>query len=273
MTIKALRLIAFAGCILAFIGGCAPTTDRVIGPSIATIDAPDISVLEKATELLAQAALSDQPDSIILDAASLMASAGDIAQSAKVLMGINPNNLSDSAFIEYSLLGIELDLILANWAQAAARFEADRFIFLSATFDRELRLRTLSLQADANFALGNFEQSLLTSIQLAQLFNRQSDVRDVHNKIWRQLNELSYEFLQQGKNHQNSQLAGWLQLAELCRKYQSSQQAQIQQYNSWQLRWKTHPAARVPPQLFSNDFTYTTPARSGRLAAAAKRPI
>jgi len=259
MTIKALRLIAFAGCILAFIGGCAPTTDSVIGPSIATIDAPDISVLEKANELLAQAALRDQPDSIILDAASLIASAGDIAQSAKVLTAVNSDNLNDSAFIEYSLLGIELDLILANWAQAAARFETDRFIFLSATFDRELRLRTLSLQADANFALGNFEQSLLTSIQLAQLFDRQSDVRDVHNKMWRQLNELSYGFLQQGQNHQNSQLAGWLQLAELCRKYQSSQQAQIQQYNSWQLRWKTHPAALVPPQLFSSDFAYTAP--------------
>ena len=259
MTIKALRLIAFAVCILAFIGGCAPTTDLVKGPSIATIDAPDISVLEKANKLLAQAELSDQPDPIILSAASLMASAGDIAQSTRVLMRVNPDNLSDPAFIEYSLLGIELDLILANWAQAAAWFEADRFIFLSATFDRELRLRTLSLQSDANFALGNFEQSLLTSIQLAQLLNKQSDVRAVHNKIWRQLNELSYGFLQQGKNHQNTRLAGWLQLAELCRKYQSSQQAQIQQYNSWQLRWKAHPAALVPPQLFSSDFTYTAP--------------
>jgi outer membrane PBP1 activator LpoA protein len=259
MTIKALRLIAFAGCILAFIGGCAPTTDTVRAPAITTIDAPDISVLEKAAELLLEAELSEQPDSLILSAAGLIANAGDIAQSANVLARINPDNLRDPQFIEYSLLGIELDLILANWAQAAAWFETDRFIFLSATFDRRLRLRTLSLQSDANFALGNFEQSLLTSIQLAQMLTKKSEVRDIHNKIWRQLNELSYAFLQQGQNHQNVRLAGWLQLAELCRKYQSSQQAQIQQYNNWQLRWNTHPAALIPPTPFSEGFKYSVP--------------
>ena len=259
MTIKALRLIAFAGCILAFIGGCAPTTDIVRAPAITTIDAPDISVLEKAAELLLEAELSEQPDSLILSAAGLIANAGDIAQSANVLARINPDSLRDPQFIEYSLLGIELDLILANWAQAAAWFETDRFIFLSATFDRRLRLRTLSLQSDANFALGNFEQSLLTSIELAQMLTKKSEVRDIHNKIWRQLNELSYAFLQQGQNHQNVRLAGWLQLAELCRKYQSSQQAQIQQYNNWQLRWNTHPAALIPPIPFSDGFKYSVP--------------
>jgi uncharacterized protein len=259
MTIKALRLIAFAGCILAFIGGCAPTTDTVRAPAITIIDAPDISVLGKAAEMLVEAELSEQPDSLILSAAGLIANAGDIARSANVLTRINPDNLRDPQFIEYSLLGIELDLILANWAQAAAWFETDRFIFLSATFDRMLRLRTLSLQSDANFALGNFEQSLLASIQLAQTLTKKSKVRDIHNKIWRQLNELSYAFLQQGQDHQNERLAGWLQLAELCRKYQSNQQAQIQQYNNWQVRWKTHPAALIPPTSFSEAFKYSAP--------------
>ncbi|MDG2502285.1 MAG: penicillin-binding protein activator [Porticoccaceae bacterium] len=259
MTIKALRLIAFAGCILALIGGCAPTTDTVRAPAINTIDAPDISVLEKAAEMLLEAELSEQSDSLILTAAGLIANAGDIAQSTDVLARINADNLSDTQFIEYSLLGIELDLILANWARAAAWFETDRFIFLSATFDRELRLRTLSLKSDANFALGNFEQSLITSIQLARMLTKKSEVREIHNKIWRQLNQLSYAFLQQGQNHQNVRLAGWLQLAELCRKHQSSQQAQIQQFNRWQLRWKTHPAALTPPTPFSKGFKYSAP--------------
>ncbi len=258
MTIKALRVIAVAGCILAFIGGCAPT-DTVRGPTITTVDAPDISVLAEAAGLLERAALSEQPDSMIFDAASLIANAGDIAQSADVLARINADNLTDPEFVEYSLLGIELDLILANWGQAAARFETDRFVFLSATFNRKLRLRTLELQSDANFALGNFEQSLLSSIELAQMLTKKAEVRDVHNKIWRQLNALSYAFLQQGQNHQNVTFAGWLQLAELCRKYQSSQQAQVEQYNSWQLRWKSHPASRIPPEPFNKGFRYSAP--------------
>lgn len=256
MTKKALGLIAFAGCILAFIGGCTPTTETVRAPIITVLEAPNISALEKANELLAEAELSEQPDSMLLQASSLIANAGDIGQSVAVLMGINPDNLNDSEFIQYSLLGIELDLILTNWAKAAAWFETDRYLFLSATFDRTLRLRTLELQSDANFALGDFEQSLVTSVQLAQLLTKKADVRNMHNKIWRQLNTLSYEFLQQGQNHKNTSLAGWLQLAELCRKYQNSQQARLQQYQTWQQRWKNHPAALLPPAHFDQGFSY-----------------
>ena len=259
MTIKALRLITFAGCILALIGGCTPTTQTVRAPIIAIPEVSDIPALEKAGKLLAASERSETPDRLLLQASSLIANAGDLEQSAAVLTRINSEALGDSDFIEYSLLGIELDVLLANWANATAWFETDRYQILKPTFDRNLRLRTLKLQSDANFALGDFEQSLVISIELAQLMTKKVDVGQIHNKIWRQLNTLSYDFLQQGETHQNTALAGWLQLAELCRRYQNSRQAQIQQYQSWQQRWRSHPAARIPPAPFDSGLSYQEP--------------
>ena len=259
MTKKALGLIAFAGCILALIGGCAPTTETFRAPIITVLDVSDLSALDKASELIAESELSNSPDSMLLRASSLIASAGDIEQSATVLTRIDPDKLDDAEFIEYSLLGIELDLLMSNWAMALGWFETDRYVLLSTTFDRNTRLRTLELKSDANFAQGDFEQSLLTSIQIAQLMTKKVDVAKIHNKIWRQLNTLSYGFLLQGQEHKNSSLAGWLQLAELSRRYQHSQQAQIQQYQSWQQRWRRHPAALVPPAPFKAGLNYMRP--------------
>jgi outer membrane PBP1 activator LpoA protein len=61
-----------------------------------------------------------------------------------------------------------------------------------------------------------------------------------------------FSYLQQGQNHSDNALAGWLQLAELHRRYQLNHGAHQLAYNDWQQRWRTHPAAKVPPSAIIN---------------------
>jgi uncharacterized protein len=249
MNKKRLPLIVFAVNILAFISGCAPTTtkDTVRVPVFAGVEVADINVLQEAQALLESAPLSDNPDNRIFDAAVMFANAGDLPRSAEVLGLVVTQQLSDPQYTEFSLFAAELDLSLGKPQSTASRLGQDRFANLSKTFNTQLQKHSLSLQAEANFALGNIEQGLLNSIGLVGLLKKKQDIRAVHNSVWHQLTLLPYSYLQKGQTHRNAVLAGWLQLAQLNRKYQANAQAKELAFENWQLRWRSHPAAKTAP--------------------------
>ena len=248
MNKKRLLLVVFAASILSFIGGCAPTTTIDTGrATVLTDTVADESALQRAQALLESAPLAANPDSIIFDAATLFASAGDLQRSTNTLALIVSERLSDPQYIEFILFAAELDLSLDNPQTAIARFEQNRFTFASATFTDRLQKRLLSLEADAHFALGHTEQGLLKSIDLVRLLKNTQEVRAVHNNLWRQLATLPYSDLKQGQTHRNTTLAGWLQLAALNRDYQADANAKGQAFDSWKQRWRNHPAAKTPP--------------------------
>ena len=250
MNKKRLPLIVFALGILAFISGCAPTPtqDTVRVPVINDVRVQDISALQQAQALLESAPLAANPDQRIVEAALLFASAGDLAKSAEAARLVVTGQLSDQQYIEYSLFVAELELGLGNPQNAADLLARDRFVDNSKTFNSSMLRRMLSLQADISFALGDTEQGLLRSISYAGLLRKQQDIRAVHNSLWRQLTVQPYRYLQQGKYHPNTVLAGWLQLAELNRRHQADGQSRLLAFKDWQRRWRTHPAAKTPPE-------------------------
>jgi outer membrane PBP1 activator LpoA protein len=250
MNKKRLPLIVFALGILAFIGGCAPTPtqDTVRVPVIIGVEVEDISALQQAQAMLESAPLSANPDQRIVEAAMLFASGGNLAKSAEAAKLVVAEQLSDQQYNNYMLFVADLELSLGNPQAAAERLAESRFVDNSKTFNMAALRRMLSLKADIGFALGNTEQGLLSSISYASLLRKQQDIRAVHNSLWRQLTVQPYSYLQQGNNHKNTVLAGWLQLAELCRRYQADGQSRALAIKDWQRRWRTHPAAKTPPE-------------------------
>ncbi len=261
MKSKHLPLIVFAVSIVAFISGCAPTTtlDSVRVPVINETQVADISVLQEAQSLLESAALAENPDSVMLDAALMFASAGDLRKSAEVLAMIVSDQLKDQQYIEFVLFAAELELSLAEPAKAISRLQQDRLNLISTGFNPRLSRRILSLRSEANFALGNHEQSLLNAIELVKMLRKQQDIRAVHNTIWLQLSQLPYSYLNQGQNHPNWLLSGWFQLAELDRNFQNNRQDQTQALAEWQLRWKNHPAAKTSPTALRMGLSNSAP--------------
>ncbi len=258
MNTKFFLSIFFAGCILAFIGGCAPISsqDSVIPRIANTPQDSDTSrsILRQAqqTVLSAQSAEAQRRDALLLDAAILFAQAGDITNSRETLGLITADNLDEAFFIEYSLLGLELDIASHAYKAAQQWLQQPRFVAIRPSLGIDFSRRILSLESDLNYAMGDIETSIGKLIQLGKSFNErkllgQGSIGLVHDKIWRQLNELPFQTLQKPRPGDRDTLAGWFELAAAVRYQQGDPTAQQSRFAIWQQRWKNHPGAKKPP--------------------------
>ena len=246
---KFLLKIVGLGCILAFISGCTPTTTTQSGsvPVAFIATTENTSLYEQAEILFAGAQSVEVPGEILLQAAILFAKSGDKNRTGQSLALIDPDELENVNFINYTLLSIELNLQSASLAEALLKLQATRFIALKSSFKRQDVLHALSLESDINAKLGNIESSIKASIGLAQLLNKKSDVLNVHNKIWRQLSAQPYNFLQRCFNQAEPILGQWCNLAADMRLLQSNYPDQLIQFSNWKTVNLSHPAARTPP--------------------------
>ena len=246
---KFLLQIVGLGCILAFISGCTPTTTTQSGsvPVAFIATTENTSLYEQAETLFVGAQSVEVPSEILLQAAILFAKSGDKNRTGESLALIDPDELKNVDFINYTLLGIELNLQSASPAEALLKLQATRFIALKSSFKRQDVLHALSLESDINAKLGNIESSINASIRLAQLLNKKSDVLNVHNKIWRQLSAQPYNLLQRCFNQAEPILGQWCNLAADMRLLQSNYPGQLIQFSNWKTANLSHPAARTPP--------------------------
>ncbi|MGB2054225.1 MAG: penicillin-binding protein activator [Porticoccaceae bacterium] len=259
MNKRFLLLVAYAGCILAFISGCAPTTTlETVSAPVTEIESADSTTLSRAQSLLQQAENDPQPDGLLLDAATLFLVAGDAQASRRSLLTIDAEQLSNLDYSQFIILQARCSLALNSAADAFDYLQQQRFLVISTTFGAEQQRQTIELRAEIDLALGNIEQSLQHYIRLAALSREQKSIRAVHDQLWYQLNSQPFSYLQQGQSHSDSALAGWLQLAELHRRYQINHSAQQLAYDDWRQRWRTHPAAKVPPTAIKNSAKSTS---------------
>ena len=253
----------YALSILAFIGGCAPTTTQnsttiarvTLGAEESEINT---SLVREAELALARAQLANpsERDNLLLDIAILFAQAGDIGQSQTTLKFINPDGLNDRFFVEYSLLWLELDLASHHFDSAAGWLTQTRFVAVRQTLGVLFQQRILNLESDLDYARGDIRASIDKSIALAALYNprRASDQRllaQLNNKIWLRLNELPFDQLQKTDAGATGVLAGWLELAASIRYRQADPAAQYNLFSVWQKRWRDHPAAKYPPSALN----------------------
>ena len=262
MNIKLFLSMFYAGCILAFIGACAPisTQDPVVPriTSAAQDDDTSRSIVFQAEQTVLRAQSSEPllKASLLLDAAILFAQAGDIANSRETVDLIDPVNLSDSFFIEYSLLGLELDIASYKHDDAQRWLIQPRFNNIRPSLGINFSRRILSLESDLNYSMGDLETSISNLIQLGELFSYrkllgQSSINLIHDKIWHRLNELPFQTLQKYKPEDRNTVAGWYALAAEVRDQQGDAHAQKSHFEIWQQRWSNHPGARKPPSALS----------------------
>ena len=256
----------YALAILAFIGGCAPTTTQISGPiARVTLDTENTevnqSLVSQAELALArlQSTFTEGRDNLLLDIAILFAQGGDLEQSRTTLQLINTDQLNDMFFVEYSLLGLELDLAGLQLASAKARLTETRFMALRQSLEINFQRRILSLESALNTAGGHIRASIENNIQLGKLYNPRkiSDQRLIsclHDQIWLQLNTLPFSQLQQTDLNNRGVLAGWLELAAAMRYLQADPSAQKNIFAVWKQSWREHPGANNPPAALKTRF-------------------
>ena len=264
----------YALAILAFIGGCAPTTTQDSGPiARVTVGSEDTEInqsLVSQAELALARINSVEPyrrDNRLLDIAILFAQGGDLEQSKSTLQLIDTDLLNDNFFIEYSLLGLELDLAGQQLASAKKVLAGKRFSALRLGLEMNFQRRILSLESAFNYAAGDITGSIENSIQLGQLYNSRkgSDQRLIarlHDQIWLQLNELPFNQLQQTDLADRGVLTGWFELAAAMRYRQADPSAQKSFFAVWEQSWREHPGAKTPPAALKNRLRISTAPKS-----------
>ena len=256
----------YALAILAFIGGCTPTTTQDSGPIARVTVSSEVPEINQSLVSQAELALaridSVEPyrrDNMLLDIAILFAQGGDLEQSNTTLQLIDTDLLNDSFFIEYSLLGLELNLAEKQLASAAQIFAGKRFIALRQGLEMNFQRRILGLESALNYASGDIKGSIENNIQLGRLYNprKSSDQRliaQLQDQIWLQLNELPFNQLQQSDIGDRGELAGWFELAAAMRYRQADPSTQKSFFTVWKQSWREHPGAKTPPSVLKERF-------------------
>ena len=260
--------------ILAFIGGCAPTTTQDSGPIARVTFGSEDTEIDQSLVSQAQLALarinSVEPyrrDNMLLDIAILFAQGGDLEQSKSTLQLIDTDLLNDSFFIEYSLLGLELDLAGQQLVSAKKVLAGKRFSALRLGLEMNFQRRILSLESALNYAAGDITASIENNIQLGRLYNSRKGtdqrlIARLHDQIWLQLNELPFNQLQQSDLADRGVLAGWFELAAAMRYRQADPSAQKSFFAVWKQSWREHPGAKTPPTALKDRFRISTAPKS-----------
>ena len=264
----------YALAILAFIGGCAPTTTQDSGPIGRVTLGSDDTEINQSLVSQAELALARinsveayRRDNMLLDIAILFAQGGDLKQSKSTLQLIDTDLLNDSFFIEYSLLGLEMDLAGQQLASAKKTLAGKRFNALRQGLEMNFQRRILSLESALNYAAGNISASIENNIQLGRLYSprKSTDQRLIarlHDQIWLQLNELPFNQLQQSDLADRGVLAGWFELAAAMRYRQADPSAQKSFFAVWKQSWQEHPGAETPPAALKNRFRFSSAPKS-----------
>jgi outer membrane PBP1 activator LpoA protein len=236
--------------ILAFIGGCAPTSTIQKQPNepeyvLITDSEPysqQYNLLENTEKM------SDQEK---FTQAQNLSITGQVEASSKLLNSVNTQNLSNRYFVDFTLLAAENYLALFDPQQAAKQLNQKRFNSLYSRQHNDIKQRILNVQADVAFANGTYYQGLQDLIKLGRLSKRKTQIRDVHNRIWSITSVMPFKQLDQQKA-KGFALSGWLDLAAKSRRYQNHPDEQSYILSQWRRNWKSHPAAKVPPTFFGS---------------------
>jgi outer membrane PBP1 activator LpoA protein len=236
--------------ILAFIGGCAPIASVQKSPSAPELNLlPDSDLNYQTDPLLYE--ISQMSDQQKFNQAIILSTAGQIAESNKILSTLNTQSLSNSDFIDFTLLAVKNHRSLFHMQLAAEQLNHVRFKSLYGRQNKELKQRILDVQADIDFANGNDYKGLESLIKLGQLSKRKGHIRDTHDRIWSITSRMPYQKLKQTEGR-SYVLSGWLDLAAKSRRYQNHPNEQSYLLSQWRRNWKSHPATKVPPTFFGN---------------------
>ena len=250
--------------ILAFIGGCAPTSTLQIKSQSAD------ELLRSPPELpnqqiSASTETDEMPDSEKLLQAEELLVAEKTEDSNLLILSINPDNLDNRRFVRHSLLSANIYIANDQLELASQALQTTRFNALIGRQKAELRIQIIQLQADIAIALGNYPLGLEKLIKLSRVTKRKSDIRAIHDQIWAVLYLVPYEVLT-AKNKKNYQHRGWLKLAASSREYQLHPNEQTKIFSVWRRNWKNHPAAKYPPSYFGgSSFWNSNPDSIGLL--------
>lgn len=212
----------------------------------------------------AEAAVSPQRESLLLQAGNAYQQQGDYGRVGRVLQEINASTLSNELLVNYSLL-------YGDWALAQRHLDdASRVLLNPALLEirsddglntanaihlHALRARLYELQQKPLDALHELlaESALMQEAGAPESKAPEEAQREVNEAIWRQLSQLRsedfsvLEYADTSNKAEEQLLAGWVALARVQRNNPGDLDKQLTALNDWKRSYPVHPANRFMP--------------------------
>jgi outer membrane PBP1 activator LpoA protein len=211
----------------------------------------EFSATNLSPEILISQARSTQnttkSSTLYLQAALIYWNSNLAAQTSGALQTVDPGRLNHEQLQNYLLLTLKLGLLEGNSQKLAAAFP----LFSNQTFHQSSiaqQLEITQLLSKAYQATGNPIQAAIVLIENAGLFDEEAYSAN-HETIWSELRNTDLALLSQYQYFgENTDVKGWLTLAQTIKQNQIDLDTQYLALSKWNKSWASHPAAIKPPR-------------------------
>ncbi len=186
-----------------------------------------------------------------LEAALLLQNGGQRELAHQLLAEIEPIQLEDDDFATFTIQHAHLLLELDDTRGALRLLHQTRVSQILPQQPSQWYAEILMLRGYGEI-LNQQRSSALRALTLAEPLLPRASQTLLRQAIWELLIHTPREQLQELLDEPTQivdppTLRGWLELALLCRDYDSGPNQQVRRLTHWQQRWPNHPAALNPP--------------------------
>ena len=180
----------------------------------------------------------------LLETALKFAQGGSSLQSKNFLKRINPEELNDVSFLNYSLLESKVSNSEDELNVAFQKLESNRILSIEKNLNDEALIDLYKEKSAIALTLGELKTSIQYDVKLHNLISSKEIKSKLHNETLAKLISQPYKKLQQCKNNADLIVAAWCDLGLGIRDTQLNSQTRADAYQNWRERYPDHSAAQ-----------------------------
>ena len=180
----------------------------------------------------------------LLETALKFAQGGSSLQSKNFLKRINPEELNDVSFLNYSLLESKVSNSEDELNVAFQKLESNRILSIEKNLNEEALIDLYKEKSAIALTLGELKTSIQYDVKLHNLISSKEIKSKLHNETLAKLISQPYKKLQQCKNNADLIVVAWCDLGLGIRDTQLNSQTRADAYQNWRERYPDHSAAQ-----------------------------
>ena len=180
----------------------------------------------------------------LLETALKFAQGGSSLQSKNFLKRINPEELNDVSFLNYSLLESKVSNSEDELNVAFQKLESNRILSIEKNLNEEALIDLYKEKSAIALTLGELKTSIQYDVKLHNLISSREIKSKLHNETLAKLISQPYKKLEQCKNNADLIVGAWCDLGLEIRDTQLNFQTRADAYQNWRERYPDHSAAQ-----------------------------
>ena len=180
----------------------------------------------------------------LLETALKFAQGGSSSQSKNFLRRINPEELNDVSFLNYSLLESKVSNSEDELNVVFQKLESNRILSIEKNLNEEALIDLYKEKSAIALALGELKISIQYDVKLQNLISSKEIKSKLHDETLAKLVSQPYKKLQQCKNNGDLIVGAWCDLGLEIRDSQLNSQTRANAYQNWRKRYPDHSAAQ-----------------------------